>query len=54
LINPEANVVCFENHMKNTDALCGQTAEIFNAEVDGTYSIHCASRVNGSFIDRRK
>jgi hypothetical protein len=29
------------SHKKHTNTLCGQTAEIFNAEADGTYCNHC-------------
>jgi hypothetical protein len=38
----ETVAVYCENHMEQTDTLCGQNAESWYVEADGTYSNHRA------------
>jgi hypothetical protein len=38
----ERIAIYFENDMKYTNVLYGQTADFFNVEASDTYSYHCA------------
>jgi hypothetical protein len=38
----ETVAVYYENHMEQTDTLCGQNAESWYLEAGGTYSNHSA------------
>jgi hypothetical protein len=45
LFNVTVSVFC-RNLTKNTNIFCGRHSESYNIQVDGTYSYHCAQRVN--------
>jgi hypothetical protein len=40
----EAVTLSFENHIKERNTLCEQTAEFLNVQADGSYSNCCAQK----------